>query len=138
MFDYSLTEREFAAKHLYNTDDLTGIEKVLQVFSAYIKAAKHFDIIWSNKVGYIFLNDLQEPEEFDSVPFLIQSGEEICDRLFYEVGVDVMLEHGRTVDISEANPQERKAVLDRLEPYANQLPEYQHLMEKVFRQSDFE
>lgn len=127
----SIMERELAAQKLYDATELKRIEKVLAVFADYIKSATHFDILWSNKVGYIFLNDIGDPDFFDAVPSRIENAEEICERLLYEVGVDAMVEIGRTIDISDANTMERQIVEGRLKPYIEQLPEYQGLLPNI-------
>ena len=40
-------------KKEYDTSVKEAIERVMSVFSEYIKTTPYFDIVWSGKVGYI-------------------------------------------------------------------------------------
>ena len=46
----------------YSNQQLNSIEKVKTVFHDYIKASKTLDLLWSDKVGYLFaFYGLQRP-----------------------------------------------------------------------------
>lgn len=40
-------------KKEYDTSVKEAIERVMSVFSEYIKTTPYFDIVWSGKVGYV-------------------------------------------------------------------------------------
>ncbi len=42
-------------KKEYDTSVKEAIERVMSVFSEYIKTTPYFDIVWSGKVGYIYI-----------------------------------------------------------------------------------
>ena len=41
-------------KKEYDTSVKEAIERVMSVFSEYIKTTPYFDIVWSGKVGYLY------------------------------------------------------------------------------------
>ena len=43
-------------KKEYDTSVKEAIERVMSVFSEYIKTTPYFDIVWSGKVGYIYIS----------------------------------------------------------------------------------
>lgn len=43
-------------KKEYDTSVKETIERVMSVFSEYIKTTPYFDIVWSGKVGYIYIS----------------------------------------------------------------------------------
>lgn len=43
-------------KKEYDPSVKEGIERVMSVFSDYIKTTPYFDIVWSDKVGYIYIS----------------------------------------------------------------------------------
>ena len=43
-------------KKEYDTSVKEAIERVMSVFSEYIKITPYFDIVWSGKVGYIYIS----------------------------------------------------------------------------------
>ena len=57
------------------------------------------------------------------------SAEEISERLYTEIGNDVLLENDREYQIWEMSPLEREEFLRRVQPYDAQLPEYHFLVE---------
>lgn len=45
-------------KKEYDTSVKEAIERVMSVFSEYIKTTPYFDIVWSGKVGYIYISSI--------------------------------------------------------------------------------
>ena len=109
-------------KKEYDTSVKEAIERVMSVFSEYIKTTPYFDIVWSGKVGYIYDMDC----------LVIDSPEELLDKLLYEMAVDIMEEGGHDLSPVEASVFERAEVERRLNVYLEQLPEYQDRISFVF------
>lgn len=110
-----------------------AIERVMSVFSDYIKTTPYFDIVWSDKVGYIYIsieNCRGTVGDMDCI--VIDSPEEFLDKLLYEMGVDIMEEGGHDLSPAEASPLERIEVERRLGVYLEQLPEYKDRLKLVF------
>ena len=63
---------------------------------------------------------------------VIDSPEELLDKLLYEMAVDIMEEGGHDLNPVEASALERAEVARRLNVYLEQLPEYQDRISFVF------
>lgn len=120
-------------KKEYDTSVKEAIERVMSVFSEYIKTTPYFDIVWSGKVGYIYISiDSCRGTVGDMDCLVIDSPEELLDKLLYEMAVDIMEEVGHTIDPTEATLLERREIEWRIHPYLEQLPTYQDRLQRVF------
>lgn len=120
-------------KKIYAPETKAAIDKVIAVFQDYIKTCPYFEVLWSDKVGYIYLNiDTASGRVGDMGVVQIESAEELLDHLIYEFAVDTMEEGGHTVDPTEASKIERAEIERRLAPFMEQLSAYQERLEKVF------
>jgi len=126
---------DFAMKEIYTPETKAAIDRVITVFQDYIKTCPYFEVLWSDKVGYIYLNiDTASGRVGDIEVVLIESAEELLDHVLYEFAVDMMEEGGHTVDPTEASKIERAEIERRLAPYMEQLPMYGDRVERVFAQ----
>lgn len=120
-------------KKEYDTGVKEAIEQVMCVFADYIKMTPYFDLLWSDKVGYIYIsieNCRGTVGDMDCI--VMDSPEELLDKLLYEMAVDIMEEGGHELSPTEASPLERVEVERRLNVYLDQLPEYQDRLKFVF------
>lgn len=89
--------------------------------------------VWSGKVGYIYISiDSCRGTVGDMDCLVIDSPEELLDKLLYEMAVDIMEEVGHTIDPTEATLLERGEIERRIHPYLEQLPAYQDRLQRVF------
>ena len=108
-------------KKEYDTSVKEAIERVMGVFSEYIKTTPYFDIVWSGKVGYIYISiDSCRGTVGDMDCLVIDSPEELLDKLLYEMAVDIMEEGGHDLNPVEASALERAEVARRLNVYLEQ------------------
>lgn len=120
-------------KEIYSPETKAAIDKVIAVFQNYIKTCPYFEVLWSDKVGYIYLNiDTASGRVGDMGVVQIESAEELLDHLIYEFAVDTMEEGGHTVDPTEASKIERAEIERRLAPFMEQLPMYSDRVERIF------
>ena len=122
-------------KEIYAPETKAAIDKVIAVFQDYIKTCPYFEVLWSDKVGYIYLDiDTVSGRVADIGVVLIDSAEELLDHLIYDFAVDTMEEGGHTVDPTEASKIERAEIERRLAPFMEQLSMYSDRVERVFTQ----
>lgn len=122
-------------KEIYAPETKAAIDRVIAVFQDYIKTCPYFEVLWSDKVGYIYLNiDTASGRVGDIEVILIECAEELLDHLLYELAIDTMEEDGHTVDPTEASKIERAEIERRLAPFMAQLPMYSDRVERVFTQ----
>lgn len=120
-------------KEIYTPETKSAIDSVIAVFQDYIKTCPYFEVLWSDKVGYIYLNiDTTSGRVGDMGVDLIESAEALLDHLLYEFAVDTMEEGGHTVDPTEASKIERAEIERRLAPFMEQLPMYSDHIERIF------
>ena len=122
-------------KEIYAPETKAAIDKVIAVFQDYIMTCPYFEVLWSDKVGYIYLDiDTVSGRVADIGVVLIDSAEELLDHLIYDFAVDTMEEGGHTVDPTEASKIERAEIERRLAPFMEQLSMYSDRVERVFTQ----
>ena len=120
-------------KEIYAPETKAAIDKVIAVFQDYIKTCPYFEVLWFDKVGYIYLDiDTVSGRVADIGVVLIDSAEELLDHLIYDFAVDTMEEGGHTVDPTEASKIERAEIERRLAPFMEQLPMYSDRVERIF------
>lgn len=88
---------------------------------------------FNDKVGYIYISiDSCRGTVGDMDCLVIDSPEELLDKLLYEMAVDIMEEGGHDLNPVEASALERAEVARRLNVYLEQLPEYQDRISFIF------
>lgn len=118
---------------MYTEEQNKEIKKVMEVFSEYIKHVPYFDVLWSDKVGYIFLDGIsRNKDEIGVAPLVLRDGEALCNEIFYNLACDILEERGKLHDLCQCNKEEQEAVKEKLSIYLQQLPEYAYLVEKLF------
>ena len=122
-------------KEIYAPETKAAIDRVIAVFQDYIKTCPYFEVLWSDKVGYIYLDiDTASGRVADMGVVLIESAEELLDHLLYEFAVDTMEEGGHSIDPTEASKIEQAEIERRLAPFMEQRPMYSDRVERVFAQ----
>lgn len=112
-------------KKTYEPETKSAIEQVIDVFNDYIRTSTHFELLWSDKVGYIYISiDNVQGSIGDTGCYVVNCGEELFDKLVWELAVDIMEEVGHTIDPTEATQLERREIERRIQPYLEQLPAY--------------
>ncbi len=107
------------------------LERIIAVFKDYIHASTHLDIVWSEKAGYLYLDLTPSETGLDPDAYLIETGEELFEKLFSEISLDVFELTGNEVGLPNANPLEIAELKRRLEPFLLKLPEYRPLAEQL-------
>ena len=117
----------------YEPETKKAIEKVIDVFKDYILTSLHFDLLWSDKLGYIYIGiDNVRGTIGDMDCCVVDSAEELLDKLISEMAIDIMEEVGHTIDPTAATQLERREIERRINPYLEQLPAYQDRLHRVF------
>lgn len=102
-------------KKTYEPETKRAIEQVIDVFNDYIRTSTHFELLWSDKVGYIYISiDNVQGSIGDTGCCVVNCGEELFDKLVWELAVDIMEEVGHTIDPTEATQLERREIERRI------------------------
>ena len=117
----------------YEPETKRAIEQVIDVFNDYIRTSTHFELLWSDKVGYIYISiDNVRGTIGDMDCWVVDCAEGLLDKLVSELAIDIMEEVGHTIDPTEATLLERREIERRIHPYLEQLPAYQDRLQRVF------
>ena len=120
-------------KKTYEPETKRAIEQVIDVFDDYIRTSTHFELLWSDKVGYIYISiDNVRGTIGDMECCVVDRAEELLDKLVSEMAIDIMEEVGHTIDPTAATQLERREIERRIQPYLDQLPAFQNRLQRVF------
>lgn len=118
---------------MYTTEQNKEIEKVMAVFHDYIQNTKYFDVLWSDKLGYLYLNGISDDRDnVCMAPMVLRDGESLCDEIIYHIANDVLERKGKFDDLYLCTEGEKDEIREVLLPYMKHLPEYHHLIDGLF------
>ena len=115
---------------LYTEKEKNEIERVRKVFENHIQQMTAYDLIWSDKVGYVWLAISLDPVYVDTGN-RIESAADLCWECLNDIAMDVMEMTGNDHDIEDADPLELAEIKRRWKPYIDQLPEYADFCERL-------
>lgn len=72
---------------IYTTDEKRILDDILKAFADYIRGHDNFDIVYSEKIGYVKLQTLRPSDE---LPEVVSTPETLLDVLFNEIIKDVV------------------------------------------------
>lgn len=116
---------------MYDMKTKEEIEKVYQVFADYVQGSQYLEWFWSDKLGYILMQ-ISVERRYIAESWIVTDAEELCRILFDEIASDVLGWTGNDHNTYEADPLERAEIEKRWKVYADQLPQYRRLCEKLF------
>lgn len=120
-------------KKTYEPETKKAIEQVIDAFKDFILTSTHFELLWSDKLGYIYISiDNARGTIGDMDCWVVDCAEGLLDKLISELAIDIMEEVGHTIDPTEATQLERREIERRIQPYLEQLPAYQDRLQRVF------
>ena len=115
---------------LYTEKEKNEIERVRKVFEKHIQQMTAYDLVWSDKVGYVWLAISIDPVYVDTGN-RIESAADLCWECLNDVAMDVMEMTGNDHDIEDVDPLELAEIKRRWKPYIDQLPEYAYICDDL-------
>jgi len=115
--------------HFSNTSTETmsdKIKRMLKVFAEHLRQSPDFELLWSDKVGYVWLTIGVNPVYVDT-GIRIESAADLCGKCLDDVATDVLYMTGNDHALEAADPLELAEIKRLWEPYINQLPDYAYL-----------
>ena len=109
---------------LYTEKEKHEIERVKEVFAEHLRQSPDFELLWSDKVGYVWLAIGVNPVYVDT-GIRIESAADLCGRCLDDVAMDVLYMTGNDHALELAE------IKRRWEPYINQLPEYAYICDDL-------
>ena len=115
---------------LYTEKEKTEIELIRKVFEKHIQQMTAYDLVWSDKVGYVWLAISLDPVYVDTGN-RIESATALCYECLNDIALDVFGMTGNDHDFEDADPLELAEIKRRWKPYIDQLPEYACLCDEL-------
>lgn len=117
---------------IYTEQAKAEIDRVLDVFRDFIDNSPLFAILWSDKVGYVYV-DMYKGEHSIEVGTARIDWIENAPKLVKLLLCDIASEELQfETPIEEASEQDCERIVRRLHPYMAQLPEYEYLVPTIF------
>ena len=121
-----LAVRDINHKYIVVEKEKHEIERVKEVFAEHLRQSPDFELLWSDKVGYVWLAIGVNPLYVDT-GIRIESAADLCHECLDDVATDVLYMTGNDHALEAADPLELAEIKRRWEPYINQLPDYAYL-----------
>jgi len=121
-----LAVRDINHKYIVVEKEKHEIERVKEVFAEHLRQSPDFELLWSDKVGYVWLTIGVNPVYVDT-GIRIESAADLCGKCLDDVATDVLYMTGNDHALEAADPLELAEIKRLWEPYINQLPDYAYL-----------
>ena len=96
-------------KMLYTEKEKHEIERVKEVFAEHLRQSPDFELLWSDKVGYVWLAIGVNPVYVDT-GIRIESAADLCYRCLDDVATDVLYMTGNDHALEAADPLELRKI----------------------------
>lgn len=115
---------------IYTEEERREIERVRKVFEEHIRQSGSYELLWSDKVGYVWLAISLRYHYVDTGRQIV-SAADLCCECLNDVAMDVLLMTGNDHALEEADPLELAEIRRCWKPYIEQLPEYANLCDDL-------
>ena len=115
---------------IYTAKEKAEIERIRDVFAEHIRQSPDFELLWSDKVGYVWLTISLSPFYVDTGMW-VESADHLCHDLLDDIASDVLGMTRNDHSLENADPLELAEIKRRWKPYIDQLPEYEYLCDEL-------
>ena len=111
------------------------LDEVRRVFAEHLRQCPDYELLWSDKVGYVWLAIGLEPLYVDTGR-RIESAEDLCRECLESIGMDTLYLTDNDHGLENADPLERAEIRRRWKPFMEQLPQFAYLCGEILPQKD--
>ena len=119
----------------YTEAEKKELDKVRMVFAAHLQQCPDYELLWSDKVGYVWLAIGLEPLYVDTGR-RIESAEDLCRECLESIATDVLYLTDNDHGFENADPLERAEIRRRWKPFIDQLPQFSYLCKEILPSED--
>ena len=119
----------------YAAGEKAGIDEVRAVFQEHLRQCPDYELLWSDKVGYVWLAIGLEPLYVDTGR-RIESAEDLCRECLESIGTDVLYFTDNDHGLGNADTLERAEIRRRWKPFVDQLPQFSYLCKEILPSED--
>ena len=120
---------------IYTETEKKELDEVRMVFAEHLQQCPDYELLWSDKVGYVWLAIGLEPFYVDTGR-RIESAEDLCRECLESIGMDVLYITDNDHGLENADPLERAEIRRRWKPFMDQLPQFAYLCEEILPEKD--
>ena len=116
--------------------NLAELERVLKIMEPYIQSCPLYDVVHSDKFGYLLIA-MPSAEVIDDAEVIrLECAEMLLHELFTNLCYDFMEQEGHCGDYTEATALELRELRVWIRPFLDQLPEYQHILDEILSEKE--
>ena len=116
--------------------NLAELERVLKIMEPYIQSCPLYDVVHSDKFGYLLIA-MPSAEVIDDAEVIqLECAEMLLHELFTNLCYDFMEQEGHCVDYTEATALELRELRVWIRPFLDQLPKYQHILDEILSEKE--
>ena len=110
------------------------MRRVESAFADYLENEGSVDLLWSDKVGYVFLTINEKTHESESCDDL-HTASQLCHRLLDDMAITVLLQTKRNHNFTNMDKDEAARVRAAWKPVIEKLPDYAYLCDEILREA---
>lgn len=118
---------------IYTEKQKSEMERVLKAFSEHISQSPNIEILWSDKVGYVWLEISLKHLDVDTATKM-ETAADLCRELLRDITTDVLFMTGNDHPLENADPLEIAEIKQRWQKHIDQLPEYAYLCDELLNE----
>ena len=116
--------------------NLAELERVLKIMEPYIQSCPLYDVVHSDKFGYLLIA-MPSAEVIDDAEVIqLECAEMLLHELFTNLCYDFMEQEGHCVDYTEATALEIRELRVWIRPFLDELPQYQHILDEILSEKE--
>lgn len=115
----------------YSQDELLEMKRIENVFGDYLNQSTDFDLVWSKKVGYVWLFLTRNQHNPVDTGSFMKSPADLCKAFLYDIAMNVVCLTESDHMPESADASEQIEIRRRWQKYIHQLPEYTYICEEV-------
>ena len=120
---------------IYTETEKKELDEVRREFAEHLRQSPDYELLWSDKVGYVWLAIGLEPLYVDTGR-RIESAEDLCRECLESIGMDTLYLTDNDHGLENADPLERAEIRRRWKPFMDQLPQFAYLCGEILPQKD--
>ena len=119
---------------IYTETEKKELDKVSKVFAEHLRQCPDYELLWSDKVGYVFLTINEKTHQSESCEDL-HTAPQLCRRLLDDMAITVMMQTKRNHNFTNMDKDEAARVRAAWKPVIEKLPDYAYLCDEILREA---
>lgn len=114
-----------------NAEETAELERVIAIMQPYIQECPLYDVVWSDKFGYLLVTIPGKEKLGDSDAIQLDDPRKLLADLYSNLTYDFMEDRGYLGDYERISPEEIISMREWMRVYTDQLPEYDDVLDQI-------